>query len=392
LLWLLLGCRARQRGPVAAAADAGAAAQPALTFDQLKAHLERHTLGHKQQQQDPIAEQAAAHAAAADAADDESGQPAAAEADAVAGTDLDIADVDDGDDGFDELVVEPPQQQQAGDASWLLPETQQMLEELPGAVAAAGTGAAALAGTEAPADELDLQLDDAADDEQDNEAADGSGSEGDDEEMGDAAGSGDESEDEEAVGSGSDEEELYDSSEIEDEQQESQPEAEPLHWEEEEGEIGGSGSQQQGGGEGGVAAAGGGEGAAAAAAAKKVKKTRRAAGGFIEAEADLSDEEGRGGSDDESDDEDDDDPELVSGGLVCNVYGLCYAACVVLEGIYAAAPCSCDRQTSPTEYVCLELSQPNCSQRKCGNPNRNQMTPYCLCCCRRWQQCYLPKK
>lgn len=45
----------------------------------------------------------------------------------------------------------------------------------------------------------------------------------------------------------------------------------------------------------------------------------------------------------------------------------------------------------PKKYVCLELSQPNCSQRKCGNPNRNHMTPYCLCCCRRCNNAICPK-
>ncbi|KAF6263191.1 hypothetical protein COO60DRAFT_1671934 [Scenedesmus sp. NREL 46B-D3] len=290
----------------AAAADDGA--HPALTFENLKAHLERHNLGQRQQQPDPAAQQAAATPATAVAADDGSGPAAAAAAEAEASADVDIADMPGSDGLEDELVVEPPQQQQAGDgASWLLPETQQMLEGLPGAVAGAGAGAL-LAGTEAPADELDLQLEDAAEDEEQHgsqaEDAAGPASEGEDEDVGDASGSGDESEDEDAAGSGSDDEELHDSSEIEDEQQESEPAAELLHWEEEEEEVAGSGSQQQASGEG-------------AAAAKKAKKSaaraRRAAGGFIEAEADLSDGEGgQGGSDDEYDDDDDDDPELAA--------------------------------------------------------------------------------
>lgn len=309
----LLRCRSKQRTPAAADAEP----QPALTFEQLKAHLEQRSIGNKQQQQQPL----------------EPGRGSSVGEPADNG-ELECGDVDI-DDDLDDLVVEPPQQQQQHQATaagaagnMALPETQELLDELQPTVAAGGivSGTEFVAGSAAP--ELDLQLDDAAE-EEGSGAAEGGEAGSKNEAMAGAQPDG--LGEEEAAGSGSDDgEELLDSSdedlsgegsggaeeeEEEEEQQSSEPLAEPLHWEEEEEEIGVVSEPRQQ--EGADAAAVKREDPAAPAAAgvkkRAVMQRQRAAGGFIEAEADLSDDEGHAAGGDSDDDEDDeDDAELVS--------------------------------------------------------------------------------
>lgn len=264
--------------------------QAALTLEQLKAHLEQHSIGTKQPHKQHDAQMAAADEAP-DAADGGSQQADVGHGD----IELDASD--------DELMIEPAQQQPRGDpivAAMLPPDTQELLAELPPRQPGAGgiiAGSEVCAGT---ATELDLQLGD--DGDEDNNAGDNSkGSQG-DEDMQDAAGDCSEGE---ADGSGSGEEELLDSSEVrsgsesesdnseEQQQSEELAEPEPLHWEEEEQEADpASSSQQEGAGVEAIKNRKGG---------KNIRR-RGAAGGFIDAEADLSDDEGHD-EDGESDDE-----------------------------------------------------------------------------------------
>lgn len=324
--------RAKQRVPVVAQQQ-----QPALTLEQLKAHLEQHSIGSRHQHKQPTTPRpAAADGGVAGITGDDQQQ-----ADEDMDCDIDLGDVSD-----DELMIEPAQPQAAvavsiaaGAPGLMPPDAQQLLDELPPLqqqqpdATGIAVGSEVYAGT---ATELELQLgDDGEEGSTEQLAMEGSKGSQEDvsaQERSQEAGGTSGQEGEADGNSSGEDEEILDSSEIdgsdseseeaESEQQHSEElaEPEPLHWEEEEegtGAAPGSSSQQE-------AAADGGDGGDGGERVKGVKpksskefkgiesRSRGAAGGFIEAEADLSDEEGaEDGESDYEGDEDDDEAILV---------------------------------------------------------------------------------
>lgn len=317
-------CRAKQRAPPAEAAQSQ---QPLLTLEQLKAHLEQHSIGGKHQQNPAPA---GAHTASYMAPEEADTDPAAPMEDMCDGNDCD-ADMDD-----DELLVEPAKQPVTGTAADMLPpDTQQLIGDMPSLPVHRGKAAEVFEETQpslGSAPGLELQLGEDVEIAVDQQAH----SHDTDAPMSDAAAPTSPDtcrQQEEAVSASHDDgEEVMGSSEVEsledDEDNsesldepgnsESLAEPEPLHWEEEEDVAAGPDSRQhtESAVVGEVGQAGGGMKGKSSKISSKVRQYR-AAGGFIEAEADLSDEEGQLGGEDSDDEEFEDDGMLVSTNNQC---------------------------------------------------------------------------